>query len=544
MRGAWWALTCFDGLDKPPKPLSLHDASRIGPMELFQSDFPGTPLATPWLLTLDKGQEAKAEIVFESARALRVRGRGAPFRLIRKGAAKWVPKGTNAGRIVLGGSRVLFQLLRGSIRLEQHSLGIANAFEQPRIEATDLTIAVEPEARGDFEFRLERFSTEPAREPEIRPFDSLVADRRSEIDRWVGAFPCVSRDPLAALAAWQNWNSLAAPMMHLRREGMLMSKMWMNGIWSWDHAFNAMALAAAHPDCAWDPLLVPFDQQDPETGALPDAIYPNDLQYGFVKQPLHGWAWRKMAGANPALFSRERAAEFYPKLAAWTRFWTDFRDDDGNGLVQVNDGNDHFDHLPVYDVGCPVEDPHVNAMLALQMEVLGDAAEILGDLPDARQWREGSARLIENLLRELWDGEKFTYPHTGTRRCEDQAISPLHYTPLILGKRLPREVRRKSAEGLRISGLLTPHGLLNESPRSPLFAPESYTRGRIWPPVNYLMIEGLRASGERRMADELNDAILGTLRRSGFSECFTTDGEPSCAPSYTWTSSIYLLLCL
>ena len=50
-----------------------------------------------------------------------------------------------------------------------------------------------------------------------------------------------------------------------------MSKHWMDKIWSWDHCFNALALAAGAPGLAWDQLQVVFDHQTAE-GALPDSI--------------------------------------------------------------------------------------------------------------------------------------------------------------------------------------------------------------------------------------------------------------------------------
>jgi len=47
----------------------------------------------------------------------------------------------------------------------------------------------------------------------------------------------------ARLAAYLLWSNLVDPQGYLKRTAMFMSKNLMVGIWSWDHGFNAMALA-------------------------------------------------------------------------------------------------------------------------------------------------------------------------------------------------------------------------------------------------------------------------------------------------------------
>ncbi|MEM6315037.1 MAG: hypothetical protein AAF743_13175, partial [Planctomycetota bacterium] len=64
------------------------------------------------------------------------------------------------------------------------------------------------------------------------------------------------------LAARTLWASAIAPYGLLARPTILMSKVVMDQVWSWDHCFNALALSAAHPDLAWDQLMLVFDHQD------------------------------------------------------------------------------------------------------------------------------------------------------------------------------------------------------------------------------------------------------------------------------------------
>ena len=72
-----------------------------------------------------------------------------------------------------------------------------------------------------------------------------------------------------------------------------MSKHWMDKVWSWDHCFNALALAESDLDAALAQFLIPFDLQD-ASGALPDSIAHSEVLYNFVKPPIHGWALREI----------------------------------------------------------------------------------------------------------------------------------------------------------------------------------------------------------------------------------------------------------
>lgn len=61
----------------------------------------------------------------------------------------------------------------------------------------------------------------------------------------------------------------------------------MNRIWSWDHCFNALALAPGHPDLAWDSFLSLFDHQD-ASGKLPDYASEGEE-----------WGWATESPASP-----------------------------------------------------------------------------------------------------------------------------------------------------------------------------------------------------------------------------------------------------
>jgi hypothetical protein len=136
----------------------------------------------------------------------------------------------------------------------------------------------------------------------------------------------------------------------LTRPAVLMSKHWMDKVWSWDHCFNALALAAGCPQLAWEQFQVVFDHQD-AAGALPDSIAHSEVLYNFVKPPIHGWTLSALRRTLPDL-PDEEIAETYRRLERWTRYWLDCRQVPGSDLAHYHHGNDSgWDNATTFDQG-------------------------------------------------------------------------------------------------------------------------------------------------------------------------------------------------
>lgn len=147
----------------------------------------------------------------------------------------------------------------------------------------------------------------------------------------------VSSADHARLTAYVNWSSLVDASGFLKRETMYMSKNWMCSVYSWDHCFNAIALAQRDPALAWDQFMVLFDHQS-AAGRLPDSVNDSEVVDNFCKPPIHGWALHKMR--ERMTLTRPMQAEAYDKLARWTLWWLNCRDRDGDGLCEYTHGND------------------------------------------------------------------------------------------------------------------------------------------------------------------------------------------------------------
>ena len=383
---------------------------------------------------------------------------------------------------------------------------------------------------------------------EPRPFTTSFEECRRRVARdfeaWRRRMPAVParyRDA-ADLATYLNWSCIMSAGGHFTRPAMLMSKNSMGSVWSWDHCFNAMALAAVDPAGAWDNFMLMFDNQD-EFGALPDSVNDRERVWNFCKPPIHGWALRDMMRRGAV--NRARLREVYRPLSRWTDWWMKHRDDDRNGLPQYNHGNDSgWDNATVFDDGCPVEGPDLAAYLVIQMDVLAQIARQLGQPAAARAWTNKADRLLGRLVEELWRGDQFVTQRMRDRTVAEPSDCLINFMPIVLGDRLPAAIRTAMVASLKRPGrLITRHGLATESPRSPEYEPDGYWRGPIWAPPTMIVVDGLNRCGERALAQDLARRFCDLCLRSGFAENFDAlTGAGLRDRAYTWTSSVFLLL--
>ena len=133
------------------------------------------------------------------------------------------------------------------------------------------------------------------------------------------------------------------------------------------------------------------------------------------------------------------------------------------------------------------------------------------------------------MLRLTWKGDHFVPVHSGDHRTMESE-SLLLYLPILLGKRLPADVRAKLVAGLKRQGaFLTDNGLATESTRSPHFQRDGYWLGPIWAPSTMVIAEGLDAVGEKALAQDLRRRFCRMAQRSGMVENFEAISGAPCA---------------
>lgn len=344
--------------------------------------------------------------------------------------------------------------------------------------------------------------------------------------------------PAAELAAYVLWSATVEPAGFVTRPAVLMSKHWMDKVWSWDHCFNAIALAGGEPELARHQFQLPFDHQDP-SGALPDSVTHSEVLHNFVKPPIHGWALRQLRQHLEAPIDRAELAETYERLTRWTRFWLDARRAPGQDLPHYQHGNDSgWDNATTFDGGRVIQSADLAAFLILQLRCLADLAAELGE--PSEPWTRTAEQIGDAMLRELWTGDRFEArdPRTGTRRASG---SLLDLMPVVLGEDLPAPVAAELAR--RIETHLTAHGLATEPVDSPHYEADGYWRGPIWAPSTVLIEDGLRRAGHTGLADEISQRFRAMCEKSGFAENFDAEtGAGLRDRAYTWTAGSYLIL--
>ena len=371
-------------------------------------------------------------------------------------------------------------------------------------------------------------------------FDDLVARNARDFEEYLTAVaPWRSeRTPGAALAAYVLWSATVRPLGYLGRESILMSKHWMDKVWSWDHAFNALALAPGLAESALDQFLAPFDHQD-AAGAPPDSITHSEILYNYVKPPIHGWSLLKLRERLPRDLTPAELREVYDRLSRWSLFWLDYRRVSGRDLPYYQHGNDSgWDNSTTFDLDRVIESPDLAAFLVVQLDVLAGLAAELG-LAEPR-WAAESARIQKALLAQLWDGENFVAVGATSGRTST-ATSLLNLLPVVAGERLPMDVREKLAAS--IERHLTEFGPATEIPGTPHYESDGYWRGPIWAPSTVLIESGLRVSGFDELADTVSERFRALCEKSGFAENFdAVTGAGLRDRAYSWTASSYLLL--
>ena len=138
------------------------------------------------------------------------------------------------------------------------------------------------------------------------------------------------------------------------------------------------------------------------------------------------------------------------------------------------------------------------------------ALRALASLSGERHWTEKAA-MLGAAIEAAFDPETMAISADGARVTG--AGSQLGW--LLWADALPDGARELAAERLSQPDVLTPWGLRTLSSEHPLFAPEAYHRGAIWPFDSWLGWSGLRAAGLLDAAEQLRRGVLDAIRRIG-----------------------------
>ncbi|MEP6481023.1 MAG: glycogen debranching protein, partial [Rhodoglobus sp.] len=483
IRGSWLDLSPVVALHTTTNDIHLvshqtgmHGVLRLQPERAglrVESTWSATPAQLDW--SIDGGAVAA---VFDGTDTVRVRGAGVELRVADAAASLTPFTGTYLFQDPMDGSAVFTSYETGR-RYRVTSLSGELAFDGEEALGQHERAVIARGAAG-WEIAIEEYETARPPYSSAQSFDALATESadafatyRDAVCGWATA-----ASPAAALASYVLWSATVEPRGFLARESVLMSKHWMDKVWSWDHCFNALALAPADARLALDQFLTPFDHLD-ASGAMPDSVTHSEILYNYVKPPIHGWALAKIRAAIVEPLDRATLEQLYALLSRWSRFWLDARRAPGHPLPHYQHGNDSgWDNSTAFDFDRVIEAPDLAAFLIVQFTELAGLADELGN-GEGDGWRAEQSAMHDALVDTLWNGDQFFALGVHNGR-QSKTSSLLTLLPIVAGDHLDPAVGAKLAAG--IEAHLTQWGPATQLPGSAEYEDDGYWRGPIWAP--------------------------------------------------------------
>ncbi|THE12103.1 hypothetical protein E1I69_12170 [Bacillus timonensis] len=341
-------------------------------------------------------------------------------------------------------------------------------------------------------------------------------------------------------AAYLNWTCIVNEQGLLKRKAMYMSNANFPGVWSWDNAFNALALAGVDDDLAWDQIQLLFDYQD-DKGQIPGSISDSTIRWNFSKPPVQGFFVLKMM--EKMTLTTEQLEKIYIQIQRHVEFYLRYKDFNGDGICEYHHGNDSGqDNSTVFKNADIIDSPDLTAFLIKSMDMLAVVAEKLERDQDKKYWEEQSKKYTQKFCDYFLveDLPVARYTRDG-KVIKSEGILPL--ISIILANKLPEATKKKIINVLKSEKYLTKWGIASEAIDSPYYEEDAYWRGPIWAPTTLLFVEAFEECGEQELANEITKKFLELCKIGGFAENFHAEtGKGLRDLAHTWTSSVFIHL--
>ena len=225
--------------------------------------------------------------------------------------------------------------------------------------------------------------------------------------------------------------------------------------------------------------------------------------------------------------NRQLLEECYPVLVANHEWWWRERDGNRNGLLEYGTSpvgrglyrgtklaakdESVMDNSPIHDEATlderswtlDCEDVALNSLVALDGEMLAKVAAELGHSHDAARFAERSDAHKQRISSALWDPARKIFANRLWSGQFVRSLAPTSFFPLIAGAATPAQVEpllQHLQDPLRFGGDFV---LPSVSRDDPAYPENVYWRGRVWPPLNFLVYQGLRRYGLFEAATDL-----------------------------------------
>jgi len=358
--------------------------------------------------------------------------------------------------------------------------------------------------------------------PELRP-----------LARFAGAFEAV-RDVVGWNTVWDAANH--RPYTSLSRNWVA-QKFGGWGVWLNDVLYHGLMAGLFDLDIARENLRAVFAGATAQ-GNLPCLLTGRDAWVDRSQPPIGAFiVWLLY------LRSRDRGIleQGYAVLAANHDWWWRTRDGNGDGLVEygtspVGGGlyrgtklaakdESSMDNSPVHDEATlrtdtwtlDCADVGLNSLLALDGEMLANVARELGHATEADRLSERAGGLKARIREQLWDGDRRVFANRLWSGQFVRSLAPTSFYPLLAGAATAEQAQcllqylndvRKFGGTWRLPSCTRD---------DPAFRDNVYWRGRVWPPLNFLVWHGLKRYGFDMEASALADnsyrLFMGEWRR-------------------------------
>ncbi|PLS18679.1 hypothetical protein CVD28_06005 [Bacillus sp. M6-12] len=402
-------------------------------------------------------------------------------------------------------------------------------------------IDIKPENGEEFLCLIQDIPTNAAiPEKTVFDIDRIQAESKQSLQDYYSKIPAAEEKYQEALmlAAYTTWSTFVKPEGNLKRYTMYCSNKNFPGAWSWDHCFNALGLAGVDNDLAWDQMAVLFDHQD-ELGQIPGSVSDSTIRWNFCKPPVHGYFFGKMMEKMP--FSEEQLQLTYQYIEKQINFYLKYKDSNGDGICEYHHGNDSGqDNSTVFSKPVVVNSPDLTAFIIKGMDLLALVAGKLNKNDEQKHWTEKADKLTELFCEYFIMNDLPVAKQT----LNDEIIPSngvLPFVSLVLGKRLPDQIRQKMIDAVTSDRFLTKWGIATEAIDSPDYEADAYWRGPIWAPSTLLFVEALKDCGEHELAADIAGRFCEMARLNGFPENYeATTGRALRDKSFTWTASTFV----
>jgi putative isomerase len=346
--------------------------------------------------------------------------------------------------------------------------------------------------------------------------------RPLQTGRHAGALDAV-RDVIGWNTVWDGAN---------RRPYTSLSRNWVAqkfggwGVWLNDVLYHGLMAGLFDTEIARENLAAVFAGATP-AGNLPCLLTGRDSWVDRSQPPIGAFiVWLLYLRTRDA---RILSDDSYEVLARNHDWWWRTRDGNGDGLVEygtspVGGGlyrgtklaakdESSMDNSPVHDEATlrtdvwtlDCADVGLNSLLALDGEMLANMARALGHDAEAERFSTQSDALKARIRERLWDADRRVFANRLWSGKFTRSLAPTSFYPLIAGAASPEQAHALLPLLKDVSKFGGTWRLPSCTRDDPAFPDNVYWRGRVWPPLNFLVWHGLKRYGFDAEASDLAD---------------------------------------